>query len=116
MNDVEVDRFVSRYLAADPGAAGPPPLAESLGMLAGMPQAVAAVATLRDGCRCLFQGYTRPANAADLCRFLQGVGVSVGDMVAVDVLDIPASYLRPTCGSSAAMRATFPAWRPDAST
>lgn len=94
MNDVEVDRFVSRYLAADPGAAGPPPLVESLGMLAGMPQAVAAVATLRDGCRCLFQGYTRPANAADLCRFLQGVGVPVGDMVAVDVLDIPASYLR----------------------
>ena len=94
MNDVEVDRFVSRYLAADPNAAGPPPLAQSLAMLSGMPPAVAALATLRDGCRCLFQGYTRPANAADLGRFLDGAGVSVGEMVAVDVLDIPASYVR----------------------
>ena len=56
MNDVEVDRFVCRYLPADPGTAGPPPLAESLAMLSGIPQAAAAVAALPAGCRCLFQG------------------------------------------------------------
>jgi len=94
MNDVEVDRFVCRYLPADPETAGPPPLAESLAMLSGIPQAVTAVAALPAGCRCLFQGYTRPGNAADLRRFLTGAGVSIGEVVAVDVLDIPASYSR----------------------
>jgi acyl-CoA synthetase (AMP-forming)/AMP-acid ligase II/thioesterase domain-containing protein/SAM-dependent methyltransferase/acyl carrier protein len=93
--DSDVDHFVGRYVSkADGDPQGTPNLGDSLRVFAALPDLTQVTVRLGPACRCLIQGYTAPGNADSLVHFLQDLGVHHVDVMAVDLLDLPAIYER----------------------
>lgn len=89
------DLFVARYVpSSDHYNEDVPTLETSLSAFARLPDLPRALQALAPTARCLFQGYTAPCNADALRRFLLPVGITRCDIVAVDLLDLPAIYGR----------------------
>jgi len=95
LSDHTDDLFVAKYVHSSAHfAPGIPALDSSLRVFDRMGEAREALAALRGRVSCLLQGYTAPQNVDALRRRLSKAGVALGDIVAVDLLDLPRIYDR----------------------
>lgn len=91
--DGELEQWLARYgRERRPREDRPPVLQDALRHLARLPRTRSALCGLPPSCRCLIEGHAAPDNAETLRDFLRGMGVDEAEIVAVELLDLPAVY------------------------